>query len=181
MIVAKQVADLLTSLRVVLAFSFIIVGVTQGIESFPLAIWMLIACWLTDCLDGPLARRSSRQYHTWIGDNDLGVDMVVSVGLLIYMMETGILTITQGVVYGLVWGVVFLRIGLPRSLGMLFQAPIYGVFLWAALQTHFYPAYWMLIFIAFIVIATWPRFPQEVIPGFLSGMSSVFGKSSRRN
>ena len=58
MIVAKQVADLLTGIRVVLAFSFVVVGVTQGVESLPLAIWILIACWVTDCLDGPLARRA---------------------------------------------------------------------------------------------------------------------------
>jgi hypothetical protein len=181
MIVAKQVADLLTGLRVVLAFSFVVVGVTQGVESLPLAIWMLIVCWVTDCLDGLLARRSSRQYHTWLGDNDLGVDMVVSVGLLIYIIETGFLTVAQGVVYGLVWGVVFLRVGIPRSLGMLFQAPIYGVFLYISLQEHFYPAYWMLIFIVVMVVGTWPRFPQEVIPGFLSGMNNIFGKSSKRN
>ena len=105
--------------------------------------------------------------------------MVVSVGLLIYMMETGILTITQAVVYGLVWAVVFLRIGVPRSLGMLFQAPIYGVFIWVSLQEHFYPAYLMLVYIAVVVIATWPRFPQEVVPGFLSGMNNIFGKSSK--
>jgi hypothetical protein len=174
MIVAKQIADLLTGLRVALAFSLPIIGVMYGADALILAIWILLFSWITDALDGPLARRSSRQYHTWIGDNDLGVDMTVSFGLLIYMLLSGYLTLASGLIYISVWGLYFLRFGVPRSLGMLVQAPIYGFFIWVAMIEAPDPGYWLLVFPVVITAITWPRFPQEVIPGFLDGMKRVF-------
>jgi hypothetical protein len=68
----------------------------------------------------------------------------------------------------------FLRFGVPRSLGMLVQAPIYGFFIWVAMIEAPDPGYWLLVFPVVITAITWPRFPQEVIPGFLDGMRKVF-------
>ena len=179
MIVAKQVADLLTGLRVVLAFALPFIGLTYGADALPLAIWILFSSWVTDVLDGPLARRSSRQYHTWIGDNDLGVDMTVSLGLLIYMILSGFVTPLLGSLYIFAWGMYFWRSGLPRSMGMLMQAPIYFFFIWVAMTEAPNPGYWLVIYLLLITAITWPRFPQEVIPGFLEGMKQIWRRDSR--
>jgi phosphatidylglycerophosphate synthase len=180
MIVAKQVADFLTVLRVILAFSYPFFGLTYGADALPLAIWILLISWVTDTLDGPLARRSSRQYQTWIGDNDLGVDMIVSVGLLIYMILSGFVTPFLGGFYILFWSVYFLRSGVPRSMGMLMQAPIYFFFIWVAMAEAPDPGYWLVIYPFLITAITWPRFPNEVVPGFLEGMKQVRERSSRK-
>ena len=45
MIVSKQVADILTAMRVILAFLFPVLGANQGADALPIAVWMLIACW----------------------------------------------------------------------------------------------------------------------------------------
>jgi phosphatidylglycerophosphate synthase len=179
MIVAKQVADLLTGFRVVLAFALPFIGLTYGADALSLAIWILFFSWVTDVLDGPLARRSSRQYHTWIGDNDLGVDMTVSLGLLIYMILSGFVTPLLGYLYIFVWGVYFWRSGLPRSMGMLMQAPIYFFFIWVAMTEAPNPGYWLVIYPLLITAITWPRFPQEIIPGFLEGMKQIWRRDSR--
>ena len=176
MIVAKQFADLLTGLRIALAFVFPIIGAEYGVDALTLAIWVLLFSWITDALDGPLARRSSRQYHTWLGDNDLGIDMTVAFGLLIYMILSGYVTSMLGLIYIIVWGLYFLRFGVPRSLGMLAQAPIYLFFIWVAMTDAPDPGYWLLIFPVVITAITWPRFPREVIPGFLDGMKNVWGR-----
>lgn len=173
MIVAKQVADLLTGLRVALAFTFPVMGVLYGADALTLTIWTLLLSWITDALDGPLARRSSRQYHTWLGDNDLGVDMTVSIGLLIYLILSGYLVPIFGLVYICVWGLYFLRFGVPRSMGMLVQAPVYGLFIWIAIREVPDPGYWLLVYPVVIALITWPRFPREVVPGFLDGMKKV--------
>jgi len=175
MIVSKQVADILTAMRVILAFLFPVLGATQGADALPIAVWMLIACWTTDSLDGPLARRSSRQYHTWIGDNDLGVDMTVSVGLLVYMMQSGYVTVLLGTIYILACGLLFLFIGVPRSLGMFVQAPIYGWLIRVALTQAPDPGFWLLIWPLLVMVLTWPRFPKEVIPEWLTGVKNVWG------
>lgn len=173
MIVAKQFADILTGLRVALAFALPILGAIYGADALILAIWILLFSWITDALDGPLARRSSRKYHTWIGDNDLGVDMTVAFGLLIYMLLAGYVTPTLALIYILAWGTYFLRIGVPPSMGMLAQAPVYLFFIWVAMIEAPDLGYWLIVYPVVITAITWPRFPQEVIPDFLNGMKNV--------
>jgi hypothetical protein len=86
MLVAKQVADIITFSRGILAFILAGLGLLVGKEALPMAAGVMIADWAGDMLDGPIARRSRVYYHSWIGDHDLEVDMTVSVGLLIYML-----------------------------------------------------------------------------------------------
>jgi len=79
MIVAKQVADLITLTRALLLFVFAWLGLTTGAQALPLAALLLIYSWTSDLLDGSIARRSRVYYHSWLGDHDLEVDMAVSV------------------------------------------------------------------------------------------------------
>lgn len=180
MIVSKQVADGLTGLRVVFAFAYPVLGASQGTDALPLAIWLLFWSWTTDALDGPLARRSSRKYHTWLGDKDLEVDMTVSVGLLIYMLQSGFVLPIYGAVYFLALGLTFWRVGIPRSLGMLVQAPIYFRFIWVAMSNAPDPGYWLLVFIIGVNVVTWPRFPEQVIPEFIDGFKETWDTYIKR-
>lgn len=180
MLVAKQVADFITATRAVIGFGLVWLGVTQRAEGLRFAIWLLIADWAGDAMDGSLARRSSRQYHTWIGDHDLEVDMVVSAGLLIYMLAAEYVNIWLAIFYLALWGFVFLRYGIPRSLGMLYQAPIYGWFIVVAIRQTPENGYWLLVYILAIIMITWPRFPKEVVPDFLLGFQEVITSRDRR-
>jgi hypothetical protein len=179
MLVAKQVADFLTLTRVLLVFILIWLGWTQGADGLPSAALLLMLSWTTDALDGPIARRSRLQYHTWLGDHDLEVDMAVAAGLLAYMILSGFVNTLIGAAYSVIWLLIFLRWGILRSPGMLFQAPIFGWFIWLSLTHN--PIYgWLLvIWILCAVIITWPRFPNEVIPGFLDGMRAISGWNRR--
>ncbi len=173
MLVAKQVADLVTLARGLLAFWFARLGFTQGEQGLPLAVWLLFAAWTGDALDGPIARRSRVYYHTWLGDHDLEIDLTVSAGLLVYMLAAGYVEWHVAAVYILIWALVFLRWGFARSLGMLIQAPIYAWFIWVAVTEPPFMGWWLVGWIVAAVVLTWPRFPNEVIPGFLSGIRSV--------
>lgn len=170
MIVAKQVADFITFTRALLLLVFAWLGIAFGADALPLCAILMIYSWTSDSIDGTLARRSSRVYHTWIGDHDLEVDMTVASGLLIYMLLTGYVSLIAGGMYITAWIILFIIFfRYYRSMGMTFQAPIYGYFIWLALK---YAPPYGLAMIAWILAAlaiTWPRFPQEVIPGFLSG------------
>jgi phosphatidylglycerophosphate synthase len=173
MLVAKQVADILTFLRVVLAFLLVWLGFTQGDIGLPLAAWLLVTSWTSDSLDGPLARRSRIRYQTWIGDHDIEIDMMVAGGLLIFMAAAGFVDLIVAALYLLFWSLYFIRSGVPRSVGMLFQAPIYGWFIWTTLNQA-PPSGWLLVgWILTMIVITWPKFPREVVPGFLSGMGDA--------
>ncbi|MBE9523910.1 MAG: CDP-alcohol phosphatidyltransferase family protein [Chloroflexi bacterium] len=177
MIVAKQVADLITAARALIAVYLVWSGIARGSDSLTLIAWVMIANWTGDILDGRIARRSRVQYRTWIGEKDLEVDMVISIGLLIYMQQAGFVNIWSISIYLLLWGVYFLRHGgIPSSLGMLFQAPIYGWFIWVALHDAPQAGWAIIIFIGCAVALTWPHFPNVMVPRFLRGLRSKQNK-----
>jgi phosphatidylglycerophosphate synthase len=173
MIVGKQIADALTISRVFIALALAGLGFWLGPEALPVAVILMIFSWTGDSLDGEFARRSSRRYRTWVGDNDLFFDMLVSVGLLVYMMASGYFNLWLGVVYFIVWVMVFYRYGVPPSLGKLFQTPIYGWFIFIAITLATPYGVAILIWILLAIIITWPKFPEEVIPSFLGGFKET--------
>lgn len=174
MLVAKQVADLLTWFRVFLCFALLWLGGTQGEIGLPIAIAMLIASWTSDSLDGPIARRSRIRYQTWVGDHDLEIDMAVGASVLGYMLLSGFILPLYGIIYLVIWVAYFLRRGIPRSLGMLFQAPCYGWFIVVSMRTAPVAGWWLIAWIAVAMVATWPKFPREMVPGFLGGLKHIF-------
>lgn len=170
---AKQVADSITGCRALLALVLVWLGWARGVAGLPLAIWIMLINWTGDTLDGTVARLSRRRYHTWLGDHDLEVDMTVAGGLLLYMVAAGFIDARLAGVYVLTWALVFWYLGASRSLGMLTQAPIYGWFIWIAIH-HATTIGWLLVlWIVVALIVTWPRFPQEIIPGFLAGLRQL--------
>ena len=173
MLVAKQVADLLTMTRALLALFLAWLGFSQGATALPLAVWTMIIDWTGDSLDGAIARRSRIYYHTWIGDHDLQVDMFVSAGLLVYMLAAGFVDVRVAGIYMLIWVLIFWRWGAASVLGMLFQAPIYGWFVWVAIREVPTIGMWLIVWIVVAIILTWPKFPNMIVPGFLGGMREL--------
>lgn len=179
MIVGKQVADLITSLRALLTFFLIWLGYSRGADGLELAVYVMLADWIGDAIDGPIARKSRVTYRSWIGEHDLEVDMTVSVGLLAYLLLAGFLNVWVVVFYLFSWGAGFwLYGGIPRSYGMLFQTPIYGWFCYVALREVPETAWLIPAYIVIATAVTWPRFPQMIIPGFLSGLRKQNGGKS---
>ena len=80
---AKLLADILTVSRLFIASAIIALGLLQGAEALPLVIWLTIAAWTSDVLDGTLARTSRRVRRTWVGEQDLIFDMVIGAALLV--------------------------------------------------------------------------------------------------
>jgi hypothetical protein len=180
MLVAKQVADLITFSRGLMALILAGLGLLVGKEALPVAAWLMIADWCGDMVDGPIARRSRIQYHTWIGDHDLQVDMTVSVGLLIYLLGAGYVGWWVGVIYLLGWALFFLKFGVIPAPGMLFQAPIYFWFILITLRDATGLGVLIIALILAAVILTWPKFPQVVVPGFLQGMRKAFRRIKKQ-
>ena len=177
MLVAKQVADLITSARVLIAVFLVWIGISQGANGLATVAWLMMTNWAGDMLDGRIARRSRVQYRTWIGDHDLEVDTLVSAGLLVYMQQAGFVGIWTSSVYILAWGAFFLQKGsIPSSLGMLFQAPIYSWFIWVAVRDTPKAGWAIIIFIISAVVLTWPHFPKVMVPGFLNGLRNKQSK-----
>lgn len=170
---AKTVADTITAGRALLGVGFLWLGFSKGPSGLAGAIWILIANWTADCLDGPIARRSRPWYRTWIGEHDLEVDILVAGCLLGYMTASSLVPRVGAALYAAIWGLVFWRLGVPKALGMLAQAPVYGWFIWVALREIPGQGWCLPAWILAATIVTWPRFPKEILPGFLAGMRNL--------
>ena len=180
MVSAKQVADLITGARAFLGLFLVWLGWSQGEAAFVLVAWLMLVDWIGDFLDGAFARQNKVIVHTWIGDHDLEVDMLVSFGLLIYLLSAGFVGWTLVVGYLLLWAVIFWRLGMQPSLGMLFQAPIYALFIWKTFLLAPQVGWSILIWLLVVIVISWPRFPEQVIPGFLKGiLESMRGENGK--
>lgn len=125
---AKTAADGLTLVRILCALALLAVAIWQGAQALQLAAGLLLAAWISDALDGPLARKSG-QAGGWLGSHDLEIDVAVGASALIYLCLSGYCPPLLGLLHLGGWAVVFWRNGgVPRPYGVLFQAPIYVLF-----------------------------------------------------
>jgi len=177
MVSTKTLADVLTAVRFCLAGFILWLGVKGGAEALPAAVVALLLAWVTDVLDGPLARRDPSGRHTWIGDQDLAIDMSVGMAVLAYLTLSGYLTLKATIAYVAVC-VALLWYFRSVHLAWTVQAPPYAGMTYAALRDS--PRYGLMIvgYVALVVVATWPRFPERVVPQFLEGMRTLGKKSA---
>lgn len=168
---ARWIADSLTWLRAAIAVALAGLGLFWPAAPLGLVAALMLVDWSGDALDGFFARRGPPDAHSWIGAHDLQVDMLVAVGLLVYLAGAGWVNVWLAGGYLLVWAGVYWGSGRSRSLGMLFQAPVYGGLILLTLRSEPLAGGLILAWIAAMIVITWPRFPQEVVPGFLAGLA----------
>ncbi|MGA9348375.1 MAG: hypothetical protein WBW48_06160 [Anaerolineae bacterium] len=75
----------MTDGRFLLALVIFWLGFKIGQPALPTVTLALVLGWASDLLDGALARRALNRRRTWLGDNDLGVDVCVALALLCYL------------------------------------------------------------------------------------------------
>jgi len=172
MIRVKTIADTLTVSRFLLALLILWLGVTGGNEALPAAATVLIFAWATDLLDGPLARRDRSGRQTWVGTLDLQADMSVATGVLGYLTLAGFVPLWAGMAY-LAVSVALLWYFRSVHIGWAVQAIPYGLMLYVALRHALLQGFIAVAWLVLALIVTWPRFPNETVPNFLSGMRSL--------
>lgn len=169
----KFAADILTSLRFFLGLyiiHFSVYETTQGVASASTLLWI---AWVTDLLDGPISRLDPRKVQTWIGRHDLTADVTVALGCWLFLTFSDLIPMWIGLGYILLSALLLLYFK-SEHLAWGLQAPPYGLMILNALK--YAPTYGMLliVWIAFVVIVTWPRFPKHTLPEFLNGMKALF-------
>lgn len=166
------IADALTASRVLLAV-LLTVAVASG--SFPTATVVLMVAWLTDLLDGRLARAAAAD--TRLGDWDFRIDVTLGVAILIGLTLSGLssawlVLVTIAVLAGLT-----LITGNPAP-SMLLLGFAYAWYLWLLLDLR--PPLWWLPFasIVLLLVVDWRRFLAVILPAFFRGVAAL-GRSER--
>lgn len=173
---AKTLADTLTGARLLLGVHLLWLGLNRGSRAVSAAALTLLAAWVTDLLDGPLARRDVQHRRTWIGDHDLEADLAVAFSTWVYLALGGFISMGLAVAYGAVGAAALWQYGAaPVAWGL--QALPYGVMTWTALRLVPHCGLLLVTWVGLVVVATWPRFPQRILPEFLSGIRNLLNKS----
>lgn len=170
---AKIVGDLITASRGVLGLMIAWLGLTQGAGALPAVVLLMLLDWTGDFVDGTIAHRSRNPRRTRIGDSDIYIDLFVSICLGIFLVNAGFVGFTVGFWYAIVWMLLLWRFGLDKNLIMLAQTPIYLWFIITALKILPTMGYWMVIWVAVALTINWRRFSRDIVPKFISGISSM--------
>jgi phosphatidylglycerophosphate synthase len=166
-IARAHAADGLTVARGLLAAALAGVLVFDHVA---VASWMLTAAWITDALDGRLARASTQA--TRLGHLDLAVDTSVGAGLLLGMAASGHVSwvLAAGLLVALGGGFLVSK---NAALAMVLQAVAYAWFLVTLWQVHPLLRWLPLAVIVGLLIAEYRRLTTVAIPTFLSEVASL--------
>ena len=177
----KQVADGLSVTRCFLAVILVWFGFSQGAAGLPLAVAVLLTAWITDVLDGPLARSSGVKTQTWIGAHDIYIDVAMGMAALTYLQRAGFVDGRLAVTYLLIWTIIFWRLkNLLKPFGALFQAPIYGWFVWTSLQQAPEAGLFLVLYGIVYIVFAWNHLMRRGIPEFIQGLRDGLTRISRR-
>lgn len=161
------VADVLTASRVVLA---LVIGIAVGADRLGVAVLVLMIAWLTDTLDGMIARASSGE--TKLGDWDFRVDVSLGIAILVG------LAVADRIPVWLVVAAIALLAGWTWITGnpapaMLMMALAYGWFLPVLIVEK--PNFWWMPFgvIPVLLLLDWRRFFTVILPAFFKGMARI--------
>lgn len=136
-----------------------------------MAAVLLSLAWITDILDGRLARAG--EGTTRLGDRDMDVDTLVGAAVLLGLQlgDQAPGWLTGGTI--LLLGIPYLVLRHP-TLSMSLQAIAYGLML-MLLWSEAGPVRWILpLTIAGILILDFERFRTTTLPGFFSGFLQLF-------
>lgn len=167
----KVLADGLTGLRLVLSVVLVSWGFRLDYDKVDAAALLLLTAWTTDALDGPLARKSGVSDQSWIGRNDLFIDMMLAVGLLYFMCGIGLIHPLAALAYVLIWGISLWRYGrVTKPVSAAFQGPVYLGFVLYLLMQRMLVGRVMVIWVVAHVVVNWKRLIRRDVPQFVQGM-----------
>lgn len=167
----KFIADVLTSFRLFISLLIILTGLIWGKDGLSVTFVLLLIGWITDVFDGFLARRDKEGKQTWIGENDLIVDVILAFSMIIYFTESGIISLWVSLFY-FAFLILVTFVFTAWSLFATYIGLSYGLCL---LISYLYaPLFWwlFLIYIAVVLLVTWDHC-WENIRAFFSGFSEI--------
>lgn len=172
----KPLADLLTASRLLLAILLALLGLRRVSSSLQLAILLVLLSWLTDLLDGYLARRDPNPKTTWIGNHDAEFDLTTSFGVAAYLVFSGYLAAWLGLVEViftlLLWFLYSHQLAWP-----LYAMPYVFLLVTAFRDTPVF-AWVMVGYLLVTFVIQLPRLAHEHLPGFFQALESLWKRGN---
>lgn len=173
---ARNLADLLTVSRVLLAVGLAFLGLWAGDKALPVAVLIVVLSWFTDLLDGPVARRDRNSQLTWVGQHDAEADLTTSLGVVAYLVLSGYLIGWVGALIAagtlLVWGFHSHQLAWP-----LYAAP-YAVLVFVAIDRTPVVGWLAVVYLVATLGTRLPRLRREYLPEFFQAVGNLLGRGA---
>ena len=154
------IPDLLTWSRVGIGVLFVVLAFVIRRYPFSLLVWLTCLGWLTDAMDGFLARILRGGTLSWVGERDHVVDGFFALCLLMCLLTSGSISGPFGVAFGLVgFFSVLLR---SRVLNMTFIAGVYLALILLTFRRSALLGYIVVGFVPIVMALEWGRFKHLV-------------------
>lgn len=165
-------ADALTATRLVAAVAVVFL---LPADDWTLPALLVSLVWLTDLLDGRLARLSNRA--TRLGRYDMVVDTVFGAGMVVGLLAARLLPIWAGLGAIVVFGAIYAAGNVAAA--MLLQLTGFVPFLMELWFRR--PVTWWAPFTVALLAAVvdWRRLLLINIPAFLRGIGALLGRPAR--
>ena len=168
---SKSIADGLTELRAVLAVYIAWLGISRGPGALPKVVMAVIISWITDILDGPLARCDPDERQTWVGEHDAEADLTTSIGLSIYLICADYMASCLGIV--LLGTMIGLWLMHSHQLAWPFYAVPYVMLTVVAFKAAPLLGWALLIYVVCALLVHWRRFKDQYLPEFFAAMRAL--------
>ena len=167
----KVLADALTVARGALGVSIAGLGLLRGRSALATVVGSVIIAWLSDLIDGPLARRDEAWRATWVGEHDPEADLAVSLGTAVYLVLSDYLMVWVGaslvVIILLLWGLHSHQLAWP------FYAVPYVILLRVALREAPVLGWLAVVHLVTTFALRWRRLVGEFVPQFFDAVASL--------
>lgn len=121
----RLAADLLTMTRFFIAGMIVLTGILFGAGAFSVAVILVMSGWITDSIDGTLARSSFTE-ETWVSDLDFSADLSLVYSFFLFVVITGLYPIIPALALVLA-GSLVVMLRPSRSTMEIVSAPIFAL------------------------------------------------------
>jgi hypothetical protein len=139
--------------------------------ALPTVTGIVLISWISDLLDGPLARTDTSSRPSWIGEHDAEADLAVSLGVAVFLVASSYIAAWVGLglltIIALIWGVHSHQLAWP-----LYALP-YVILLWLTFAEAPTLAWVAAAYLAFALVFRWRRLTGEFMPEFFQAISSL--------
>jgi len=166
------IADALTLSRIILSSSLALLGYLFPTSSIGLACILVMVCWFTDLVDGPIARLDNRQHTTRLSKMDAEADMAISLGVTLYLLFAGFISSWLAILlFTIILGIWLFH---SRFIAWPFYIVPYILLLNIAFHETPLIGWIMVCYVVILLVTRWSRLRSEYLPDFFKTIKRLF-------
>lgn len=155
----RYIADTLTIARFFIAALILMVGFFRGAAALNFTLVALFVGWITDCVDGTIARKSGTG-KTWVSHADLYADVSLVFSFFLFIVITGLFPVFNAIAIVAALGIT-VCIRPTRAVVKIAVSPFYALPIVLSFIAGFWVGICFLAFITTFFIIRWDRIIGE--------------------